>query len=66
MIPLICLSLAHWGILWRGMFIIDAAWSPEANTCVIVKLDGQFLRTTFFSSQCFQKRMTKFVPDVLS
>jgi hypothetical protein len=50
MIPLILLSAAHWGILWRGMFIINAVWEPTAKACVIVKLDVQFLRTTFFSS----------------
>ncbi|KAF9649649.1 hypothetical protein BDM02DRAFT_1785207 [Thelephora ganbajun] len=48
MIPLICLSIAHWGILWRGMFIINAIWDPKSQACVIVKLDNQFLQTTFF------------------
>lgn len=53
MVPLICLSLAHWGILWRGMFVIEATWDPTTSLCHIVKLDNKFLQTTFFSSQCF-------------
>ncbi|KAF9779496.1 hypothetical protein BJ322DRAFT_1113306 [Thelephora terrestris] len=48
MIPLICLALVHWGILWRGMFIIEAAWDPTAQACVVVKLDSKFLQATFF------------------
>jgi len=48
MFPLICLALVHWGILWRGMFIIDAAWDPTAKACVVVKLDSKFLQATFF------------------
>lgn len=48
MIPLICLSLAHWAILWRGMFVIDAVWDPTIKACVVVKLDSQFLQSTFF------------------
>ena len=59
MIPLICLSLAHWGILWRGMFIIDAVWEPTAKTCVILNLDVEFLQTTFFSSKYFHRRTAK-------
>ena len=60
MIPLVCLSLAHWGILWRGMFIIDAVWEPTVKACVVVKIDVQFLQTTFFSSKYFHKHLTKF------
>lgn len=48
MIPLICLSLAHWGILWRGMFVIRAEWDPTVKTCLVVKIDSRFLQTTFF------------------
>lgn len=59
MIPLIFLSLAHWGILWRGMFIIDAAWDPVAERCVVMRLDAKFLQTTFFSSKYSGERATK-------
>jgi len=62
MIPLICLSLAHWGILWRGMFVIEAVWDVTTKSCLIVKLDNRFLQTTFFSSQYFHKHTTKFRP----
>lgn len=48
MIPLICLVIAHWGILWRGMFIIDAVWEPTVKACIVVSIDSQFLQTTFF------------------
>ena len=50
MIPLICLAVVHWGILWRGMFIIDAAWDPTVKACIVVKLDSKFLQATFFCS----------------
>jgi len=53
MIPLICLSIAHWGILWRGMFVVSAEWNDTVTACVFVKIDNKFLQTTFFSSQYF-------------
>jgi len=53
MIPLICLSIAHWGILWRGMFVVRAVWNEAASGCVIVRIDNKFLQTTFFSTMAF-------------
>jgi len=53
MIPLICLSIAHWGILWRGMFVVNAVWEDSVGACVIVKIDNKFLQTTFFSTMAF-------------
>ena len=66
MFPLITLGLAHWGILWRGMFIIDAAWDPAVGSCVILKLDVKFLQTTFFSSKYFREHTVCSGPDLLS
>ena len=65
MIPLICLSVAHWAILLRGMFVINAVWSPAAKTCVVVKLDSKFLQATFFCSQYFQSGSRTSGPDEL-
>ena len=59
MFPLIGLSVAHWGILWRGMFVIDAVWEPTLKTCVVVKLDSHFLQATFFCSLYFHKHVRR-------
>jgi len=62
MIPLICLVIAHWGILWRGMFIIDAVWEPTVKACIVVSIDSQFLQTTFFCSQYFHAYIPRIWP----
>lgn len=43
--------LAHWAILWRGMFIVDAQYSDEAQSCVVVSLNHVFLNAGFFTSK---------------
>jgi len=52
-VPLVVLSLAHWGVLWRGMFVIKTEWSPDAIGCVITKIDKAFLEATFFFTMGF-------------
>lgn len=49
-IPLAILAVAHWVILWRGMFIIDAQYSPEAQGCIVVSTNHGLLMASFFSS----------------
>ncbi|KAF9652620.1 hypothetical protein BDM02DRAFT_3088994 [Thelephora ganbajun] len=52
-IPLVCLSLAHWGVLWGGNLLIDAAWDPIAKGCVILNLDAKLLQIAFFYTMAF-------------
>ncbi|KAI0346916.1 hypothetical protein BDW22DRAFT_1425013 [Trametopsis cervina] len=49
-IPLAILAVAHWVILWRGMFIIDAQYSPEAQGCIVVSTNHGLLMASFFST----------------
>ena len=46
------IALAHWTILWRGMFIVDAVYSPVAKGCIIVSTNHIFLNASFFVSAC--------------
>ncbi|KAF5363903.1 hypothetical protein D9756_000860 [Leucocoprinus leucothites] len=47
------LCLAHWGLLYRTMFIVVAEWSTTANTCVVVQTNPKMLNTTFFFTMVF-------------
>ncbi|KAI0346914.1 hypothetical protein BDW22DRAFT_1351210 [Trametopsis cervina] len=49
-VPLGILALAHWAILWRGMFIIDAQYSSEAQGCVVNSTNHGLLMASFFST----------------
>ncbi len=46
------LCLAHWGILWRGMFIVDAKWDTTQGACVVNSAKHVFLNVGFFTSTC--------------
>jgi hypothetical protein len=35
-VPLVILSLGQWGILFHGMTIVRAGFSPEAHSCVVI------------------------------
>ncbi|KAI0080752.1 hypothetical protein K474DRAFT_1589454 [Panus rudis PR-1116 ss-1] len=52
-IPICFLCLAHWAILWRGMFIVHAEWSSSVKSCVVVQSDHIFLNFTFFMTMGF-------------
>ncbi|EKM59793.1 uncharacterized protein PHACADRAFT_206017 [Phanerochaete carnosa HHB-10118-sp] len=41
------LGCVHWAILWRGMFILEATYSPEAKGCTITSTDHVFLNISF-------------------
>jgi hypothetical protein len=41
------ICLAHWGLLYRGMFIVTAAWDNNLKTCVITATNPSLLKITF-------------------
>lgn len=49
-VPLGVLCLVHWVVLWRGMFIIDAQYSPEAKACIVTNINHVLLVISFFTS----------------
>ncbi|KAI0092744.1 hypothetical protein BDY19DRAFT_1024657 [Irpex rosettiformis] len=44
------LCLGHWAILLRGMFLIDAQYSAEAQGCVVTSTNHIFLNVSFFTT----------------
>ncbi|TFK27079.1 hypothetical protein FA15DRAFT_666815 [Coprinopsis marcescibilis] len=47
------LCLAHWGLLYRGMFVVTAKWDDGVNSCVVTESDPLFLNITFFFTMGF-------------
>ncbi|PBL02297.1 hypothetical protein ARMGADRAFT_249340 [Armillaria gallica] len=52
-IPLSLLCAAHWGLLYRTMFIVHAAWEETAGACVVVQTSPGILNVTFFFTMGF-------------
>ncbi|KAI0721844.1 hypothetical protein C8T65DRAFT_169688 [Cerioporus squamosus] len=52
-IPLVGLCLAQWALLWRGMFIINAEYSPTSLSCVVTTTNHVFLSVTFWATMGF-------------
>ncbi|RPD61894.1 hypothetical protein L226DRAFT_571294 [Lentinus tigrinus ALCF2SS1-7] len=52
-IPLVGLCLAHWALLWRGMFIITADYAPTTLSCVVTTTNHVFLSVTFWATMGF-------------
>ncbi|KAG7448994.1 uncharacterized protein BT62DRAFT_888496 [Guyanagaster necrorhizus] len=52
-IPLSLLCAAHWGLLYRTMFIVHAAWEETASACVVVQTSPGILNVTFFFTMGF-------------
>ncbi|TCD71332.1 hypothetical protein EIP91_011103 [Steccherinum ochraceum] len=52
-IPLGILCLAHWAILWRGMFIVHATYDDELQACVVNSTNHIFLNVSFFTTMGF-------------
>ncbi|TFK93904.1 hypothetical protein K466DRAFT_594037 [Polyporus arcularius HHB13444] len=52
-VPLVGLCLAHWALLWRGMFIITAEYSPPALACVVTNTQHVFLSVTSWATMGF-------------
>jgi hypothetical protein len=50
-IPLGILCLGHWGLLYRGMFIVHASWDPVNGACLVSSTDPSLLKIIFFFSQ---------------
>ena len=44
------LCAVHWGLLYRGMFVVIAQWDDVQHTCVVVETSPVFLNITFFFS----------------
>lgn len=47
------LCLAHWAILWRGMFIVEAAWDEPSGSCIVTQTNPGLLNVTFFYTIAF-------------
>ena len=56
-IPLSLLCAAHWGLLYRTMFIVHAAWEDTAGACVVVQTSPGILNVTFFFSKSQTSRI---------
>ncbi|KAL0949576.1 hypothetical protein HGRIS_009625 [Hohenbuehelia grisea] len=52
-VPLVTLSLGHWGILYRGMFLVKASWDPTVGGCVVTQTNPSLLNITFFYTMGF-------------
>lgn len=52
-IPLTLLCAGHWGLLYRTMFIVHAAWEDTAGACVVVQTSPKVLNVTFFFTMGF-------------
>ncbi|EPT02874.1 hypothetical protein FOMPIDRAFT_1015128 [Fomitopsis schrenkii] len=47
-IPLCFLCLAHWALLWRGMFLLDVSYNADEHACMLQYSNHIFLNVTFF------------------
>jgi len=47
------LCLAHWGLLYRTMFIVVAEWDPTVGSCVVTQTSPSLLNVTFFYTMGF-------------
>ncbi|EGO01739.1 hypothetical protein SERLA73DRAFT_177204 [Serpula lacrymans var. lacrymans S7.3] len=47
------LCLGHWGLLWRGMFIVKAVWSDVAGACIVDSTNHLLLNINFFYTMGF-------------
>ncbi|KAF7331926.1 hypothetical protein MKEN_00072900 [Mycena kentingensis (nom. inval.)] len=52
-IPLGLLSLAHWTMLYRTMFVVRAVWDESLRICVVASTNAALLNTTFFFTMGF-------------
>ncbi|KAH8106235.1 hypothetical protein BXZ70DRAFT_426153 [Cristinia sonorae] len=52
-IPLLVLCVAHWAILWRGMFIVRATYDDTEDACTVTATDHIFLNISFFTTMGF-------------
>ncbi|KAL6306654.1 hypothetical protein BKA93DRAFT_728848 [Sparassis latifolia] len=52
-IPLGILCLAHWALLWRGMFVIHAVYDTATEACEVTYTNHVFLNISFFATMVF-------------
>ncbi|KAI0773896.1 hypothetical protein C8Q74DRAFT_1201136 [Fomes fomentarius] len=52
-VPLVVLCVAHWALLYRGMFLITAQYDPVKQACVVATTKRLFLSTTYFGTMGF-------------
>jgi len=52
-IPMGILCVAHWALLYRGMFNVKADWSEEAKACIVTAANPMLLNATFFFTMGF-------------
>ncbi|KAJ7905603.1 hypothetical protein B0H14DRAFT_2490486 [Mycena olivaceomarginata] len=52
-IPLILLALAHWVLLYRTIFVLEAVWDHDSGRCVIASTNRFLLNITFCSTMGF-------------
>lgn len=64
-IPLCLLCLAHWVLLWRGMFILKTEYSPSQDACVLISNNHVFLNVTFFMTMGFDLTILVFTMAAL-
>jgi len=52
-VPLVLLCIAHWAMLYHGIFIVHAVWDPTENECVVNSTNATFLNINFFFTMGF-------------
>ncbi|KAJ3812759.1 hypothetical protein EV368DRAFT_86485 [Lentinula lateritia] len=52
-IILIIAILGHWSLILQAGVLLKAAWSPEANQCIIISTNNTILAATFIYSMVF-------------
>jgi hypothetical protein len=52
------LCLVHWGLLYRGMFIVTAVWNEAVRACVVTATNPSLLKITFFYSTFLARIVT--------
>ncbi|KAI9067601.1 hypothetical protein FKP32DRAFT_1755020 [Trametes sanguinea] len=57
-LPLAFLALAHWALLWRGMFIFDVQYDATSTSCVVVSTKRLFLSINFWATMVFNLVLT--------
>jgi len=64
-ITIVILSLGQWGILIRGMNIVEAIWDPSTNSCVVNNTNHLLLNLNYFYTMAFDFVILIFTTVVL-
>ena len=49
-LPFALLGCAHWAILWRTAFTVEATYSQQAGGCVLISGNHTLFTASFFTS----------------